>query len=139
MAELSAADETPDSYWDLLAAVARVQAEMGQNLAAWGQAYEAAGRAFQSTAETLELMADVGRRTERYLRSGPPASVRQALELLVSPWQALGVPPGTGAGASAAEPFARFWELWASLPSRSGLERPPRGESGERESGPMER
>ena len=107
---MSRARKAPESYWDLLADVARLQREMGKDLVAWSEAYAAAGRAFERTGGTLGLMAEVGQRTERYLQTGPPAAVRQTLQLVANPLQALGAAPGAGA----ADPFARFWELWTS-------------------------
>lgn len=101
-----------ETFWDLLSDIARLQAEMGKDTVAWARAYQAAGEAMQNNAETTQLMADVGRRSERLMRSGPPAAARQAMQLFLNPLQALG---GTTAGAGAPPgPFTRFWEAWAS-------------------------
>jgi hypothetical protein len=118
--------EASESYWELLADMARLQAEMGRDLAAWARVYEAAGKAMQNNAETLKLMADVGRRGERMLREGPPAAARRAMEVFFNPLQALGGPPAAGAGG----PIARFWEAWAAgLPGMT----PPQPPEAERD------
>ena len=125
---MNPAEEPRETYWDLLADVARLQSEMGKDLVAWSKAYEAGGRAFQRTSQTLTLMAEIGRRMERFVQSGPPRAVQQALQVVANPWQAMGAVPG----ASAGDPFTRFWEFWA--PAGSTRERPPRPGSGESES-----
>ena len=124
---MNPAEPPRETYWDLLEDVARLQGEMGKDLVAWAQAYEAAGRAFQGSAETVRLMAELGRRMEQYLQSGPPLAVRQALQAFANPMQTLGGTPGT----SAVDPFTRFWELWAATP-RPG-EPPPSSEGDDRE------
>ena len=122
---MSQAEQGRESYWDLLAEVARLQGEMGKDLGAWARAYEAGGRAFQGSARTLERVADLGRRMEQYLVQGPPASVRQALQAFANPLQAMGAAPGAGV----ADPFARFWEVWAAaMPGGSAA--PPGGREG---------
>ncbi|MHB8574777.1 MAG: hypothetical protein ACYDCQ_05540 [Dehalococcoidia bacterium] len=110
MAEHDDATEPTGSFWDLLGDVARLQREMGKDMTSWARVYELAGQAMQGNAETLALMADLGRRGERFMREGPPAAVRQAMQLFMTPLGALSA--GTGAGP--AGPFARFMEAWAS-------------------------
>jgi hypothetical protein len=111
---MAASDGPGESYWDLLRDIAHLQGEMGQDLVAWARAYEAGGRAFQQNGQTLAHMAELGRRLERYLQTGPSAAVRQALQLFHAPYR--GTEPGPGAGM--ADPFSRFWQFWASgLPS----------------------
>ncbi len=98
------------TFWDLLEDVSRLQREMGKDMVAWAKAYEAAGDALRNNADTIALMADVGRRGEQFLRNGPPAAARQAMQFFLNPLQAMG-------GASAASvtgPFARLWDAWAS-------------------------
>ncbi len=97
-------------FWDLLEDVARLQREMGNDMVAWAKTYEAAGEALRNNADTIALMADVGRRGEQFLRNGPPAAARQAMQFFLNPLQAMG---GSSA-VSATAPFARFWEAWAS-------------------------
>jgi len=105
-------DEPRDAFWDLLAEIARLQEEMGKDLVAWARAYEAGCEAFQSTAQTLRLMADAGRRFEQYLRSGPPAGARQALQFLLNPLQSMAATPAAGT----LDPFTRFWQAWTAPP-----------------------
>jgi len=126
---MNPAEPPRETYWDLLEDVARLQGEMGQDLVAWAQAYEAGGRAFQGSAETVRLMAELGRRMEQYLQSGPPLAVRQALQAFANPMQTIGVTPG----ASAVDPFTRFWELWAA--TLRGNEPRSHSESDDREGG----
>jgi hypothetical protein len=113
--------ESTESFWDLLADVARLQREMGRDMVAWAYVYDAAGKALQLNADTTALMADVGRRGEQFIRSGPPAAARQAMQLFLNPMQALGATPG----GSLADPFSRFWEAWRSAGADAG--RPPSG------------
>ena len=102
-----------DSIWDLLGEIARLQAAMGQDMVAWARVYESAGEAMQRNAETAALMADVGRRGERFMRNGPSAAARQAMNLFLNPLGALGV--GSSAAPNGpAGPIARFWEAWSS-------------------------
>ncbi|MGI8552225.1 MAG: hypothetical protein ACR2PL_15790 [Dehalococcoidia bacterium] len=119
-------DGPRESFWDLMNDLSRLQREMGADLAAWSQVYDAAGQALQSQAQTLNQMAELGRRMERSMRDGPPATVRQALQLLVNPWHSFA---GSG-GTTAADPFARFWEIWAVPESRSSAPVPPVGDAG---------
>jgi hypothetical protein len=110
------AEARDDSFWDLLADVARLQERMGRDTVAWAQVYEAAGKALQQNAETTALMADVGRRSEQFLRTGPPAAARQAMQFFLNPLQAFGgagspMPPG---------PLSRLWEAWLSERERGG-------------------
>jgi hypothetical protein len=104
-----------NEYWDLLADMARLQSQLGEDLVAWAKMYQAGGQALQRSGRTLGEMAELGRRMERYLESGPPGVVAQILQMMTSPFPGLGVgmgiPPGT---ASAAGPFAQFWQAWAS-------------------------
>jgi|SRR5579884_464739 hypothetical protein len=102
-----------DSIWTLLDESARLQAQMGRDMVAWAQAYEAAGRAMQGNAETAALLARLGRRGERFLQRGPSASAQQALQLFLNPLQALaGGMPG---------PLSKLWEAWAAtLPGAQG-------------------
>lgn len=108
MAEPPGQEET---FWDLLADSARLQAEMGRDLVAWSRVYAAAGEAMQNNADTARLMAEIGRRGEGYMRNGPPAAVRQAMQLFFNPLQAMGGPPAGGQ----AGPFGRFWEAWGAM------------------------
>lgn len=103
--------DTADSFWDLLADVARLQREMGVDLVAWAKVYDAAGQALQNNADTTALMAEVGRRGERFMRNGPPAAARQAMQFFLNPLQALGVSP---VGGAFPDPFARFREAWSA-------------------------
>ena len=107
------AEEPIEGYWDLLADVARLQAQLGEDLVAWAKAYEAAGRALQRSARTQQEVARVGRRMEAYLQTGPPAVVSQVLQMFSSPWPGLGATPGT----RGSDPFTRFWQAWAGLSS----------------------
>jgi len=105
-----------NDYWELLAEMARLQGQLGEDLVAWAKAYESGGRAMQRSSRTLGEMAELGRRMEHYLESGPPAVVTQILRMLTSPFPGLGVgmgvpPPGVSAAAG---PFAQLWEAWAS-------------------------
>lgn len=124
---MSPTDEPRETYWDLLQDIARLQGRVGEDLIAWAQAYECGGRAFKHTAETLDLMADVGRRLERHLESGPTAAVQQTLQLLSAPWRAMGGSPGVGA----VDPFNRFWEAWTAAMIRGEPPRKGEGERGE--------
>jgi hypothetical protein len=115
---------TAATFWDLLEDVSRLQREMGKDMVAWAKAYEAAGEALRNNADTIALMADVGRRGEQFLRNGPPAAARQAMQFFLNPLQAMG-----GASAAAAPgPFARFWEAWASAIPRDDEGGSPRGQ-----------
>jgi hypothetical protein len=106
------AEAREDSFWDLLADVARLQERMGKDTVAWARVYEAAGEALQQNAETTALMADVGRRSEQFVRSGPPAAARQAMQFFLNPLQAFGA---AGAGTPMPPgPLTRFWEAWLS-------------------------
>ena len=106
------AEAREDSFWDLLADVARLQERMGKDTVAWAQVYAAAGEALQQNAETTALMADVGRRSEQFLRTGPPAAARQAMQFFLNPLQAFGA---AGAGTPMPPgPLTRFWEGWLS-------------------------
>ncbi len=121
------AEAREDSYWDLLAEVARLQDRMGKDTVAWARVYEAAGEALQQNAETAALMAEVGRRSEQFMRSGPPAAARQAMQFFLNPLQPFGA---AGAGAPLPPgPLARFWEAWLSERDRGS------GRSGESGSG----
>ncbi len=108
------------TFWDLLSDVSRLQQEMGRDMVAWANVYEAAGRAMQNNAETLALMAQIGRRGDDFLRNGPPAVARQAMQFFLNPLQAM----GASAASSGPGPFARLWEAWASaMPAAPGDER----------------
>jgi len=124
---MNPAEPPRETYWDLLEDVARLQGEMGKDLVAWARAYEAGGRAFQGSAETVRLMAELGRRMEQYLQSGPPLAVRQALQAFANPTQAMGVTPGT----STVDPFTRFWKLWAATLRTNEPQPNPRGDDRE--------
>ena len=104
-----------DDYWRLMADMAKLQSQLGEDLMAWAKMYEAGGRALQRSGRTLGEMAELGRRMEHYLESGPPAVVTQILRMMTSPFPGLGVgmgvPPGT---APLGGPFAQLWEAWAS-------------------------
>lgn len=104
-----------DEYWNLMADLARLQGQLGEDVMAWAKMYEAGGSALQRSSRTLGEMAELGRRMERYMESGQSAVVTQILRMLASPFPGLGMgvgmPPGT---AAAAGPFAQFWEAWAS-------------------------
>jgi hypothetical protein len=97
-------------YWDLVEDIARLQAQTARSFAAWAAAYRSAGEAAEATAETLELMSQIGRRAERFWAQPPDASVAQALQLMTQPWQSMGVPFATLPGNLA----ARFLEAWRS-------------------------
>jgi len=114
-----------DNFWDMLNEIARVQAAMGQDMVAWAQVYERAGEALQRNAETAALMAEVGRRGERFMRNGPSNAARQALNLFMNPLGALGVNPGGTPPGGAAGPFARFWEAWSSAAPGGAPQQPP--------------
>jgi hypothetical protein len=114
----------PESYWDLLQDIARVQTRMGADLIAWAQAYEAAGRALERSGETVDLMADVGRRLELYIETRPQATVQQVLQLFTQPWQAM----AAGAPGPAFDPFTRFWAQTAAALRAA---EPPSSEQGE--------
>jgi len=106
-----------DSNWHLLADTARLQGQLGEDLVAWAKMYEAGGRALQRSSRTLNEMAELGKRMDYYLESGPPAAVTQILRMLRNPWPGLGVGMGMGipqGTPSAAGPFAQVWEAWAS-------------------------
>jgi hypothetical protein len=110
----NAADE---SIWDLLGEIARLQSSMGQDMIAWARVYESAGEALKRNAETVALMADVGRRGEQFMRNGPSSAARQAMNLFLNPLGALGVNPASGPGGPTG-PIARFWEAFAAgMPS----------------------
>jgi hypothetical protein len=102
-----------DSIWDLLGEIARLQASMGQDMVAWAHVYESAGEALKRNAETVGLMADVGRRSEQFMRSGPSTAARQAMNLFLNPLGALGVNPASAPGGPTG-PIARFWEAFAA-------------------------
>ena len=110
MTPAGGSNDSTESFWDLLADVARLQREMGRDMVAWAKVYDAAGKALQLNAETAALMADVGRRAEQFMRSGPSAAARQAMQFFMNPMQAVGATPG----GSLADPFSRFWEAWRS-------------------------
>jgi hypothetical protein len=75
--------------------------------------YEAGGQALHRSGQTLEEMAELGRRMEHYLESGPPAVVTQILRMLTSPWPGLGVGIGVPPGATTAGgPFSQMFEAW---------------------------
>ncbi len=103
-------DDGTATFWDLLADVSRLQQEMGSDMVAWAKVYEATGQAMRNNADTLALMSQVGRRGEEFLRNGPPAAARQAMQFFLNPLQAM----GASAASAAPGPFARFWEAWAS-------------------------
>lgn len=113
-------DESSETFWDLLADIARLQAEMGKDLVAWAQANEAAARAFQSNAETLQLMADIGRRSEHVMRRGPSTAARLAMQFFSNPMQAMGTTPAAASG----DPLARLWETWRAAAEPRGSSRP---------------
>jgi len=94
------------SYWDLLEDIARLQGQTARSFGAWAAAYKAAGEAAEATAETLELMAQVGRRTEAFWTQPPDATIAQALQLMTQPWQSMGLPFASFPGSAA----SRFWE-----------------------------
>jgi hypothetical protein len=103
------------NYWDLMADMARLQAQLGEDLTAWAKMYEAGGRAMQRSGRTLGEMAELGRRMEHYLESGPPAAVMQILRMLTSPFPGLGVGMGVPPTAAAAGgPFAQLFDAWTS-------------------------
>ncbi len=106
------AEAHEDNFWDLLADVARLQERMGKDTVAWARVYEATGEALQQNAETTALMADVGRRSEQFMRTGPPAAARQAMQFFLNPLQAFGA-AGPGAPMPPG-PLSRFWEAWLS-------------------------
>ena len=112
---MDASEPERRTYWDLLADIARLQGEMAQDLVAWSEAYAAGGRAFQHTARTLGLVADIGRRAEQQLRTGPDAAVRQTLQLFAQPLAVSGLLPGAGVS----DPFVRFWDAWAANMARA--------------------
>lgn len=122
---MNRSDEPRETYWDLLQDIARLQGRVGEDLIAWAQAYEAGGRAFKHSAETLDQMADVGRRLERHLETGPTAAVQQTLQYLTAPWRTMGGMPG----AATVDPFSRFWEAWTAAMTRG---EPPRKSEAER-------
>lgn len=117
-------DGPSESFWDLLSEVSRVQAAMGSDMVAWARVYESAGQALQRNAETAALMADVGRRGERFMRNGPSSAARQAMNLVLNPMGALGA---AGAGGPAG-PLSRFWEAWSGG-SAGSSSNPPGGAS----------
>ena len=120
-----------DNFWDMLNEIARVQAALGQDMVAWARVYEQAGEALQRNAETAALMAEVGRRGERFMRNGPSNAARQALNLFMNPLGALGVNAGGTPSGGSAGPFARFWEAWsASTPNAPAPQPPPTPSSG---------
>ncbi len=110
MSTTSGPSDEGATYWDLLNDVSRLQQEMGSDMVAWAKVYEAAGQAMQNNADTLALLSQVGRRSEVFLRDGPPAAARQALQFFLNPLQAM----GASAATAAPGPFARFWEAWTS-------------------------
>lgn len=114
-------EEPREAFWDLLADISRLQAQMGRDLIAWSQVNEAGGRALQGNAETLRLMSDVGRRSERFFREGPSSAVRQAMQFFTNPLQTFGAP-----GDTVGDPLTRFWDAWTP----PGRGRPPRGGEG---------
>jgi hypothetical protein len=106
------------TYWDLLEDIARLQGQTARSFGAWAAAYKAAGEAAEATAETLALMAQVGRRAEAFWTQPPDATIAQALQLLTQPWQTMGVPFASFPGSAA----ARFWE---TRPTGSSAETEP--------------
>jgi hypothetical protein len=106
-----------DSYWDLMADLARLQARLGEDLVAWARMYQVTGQALQRSGGTLQEMSELGRRMQGYLESGPPAVVSQILRMFVSPFAGLspgmgmGIPPGATPPGG---PFAQLWEAWTS-------------------------
>jgi hypothetical protein len=88
------------TYWDLLEDIARLQAQTARSFTVWAGAYKAAGEAAETTAETLDLMAQLGRRLEAFWTQPPEAAVAQALQMLTQPWQAMGIPFGAFPGSS---------------------------------------
>lgn len=122
----NAADE---NIWDLLGEIAKLQSSLGQDMVAWARVYESAGEALQRNAETAALMADVGRRGEQFMRNGPSAAARQAMNLFLNPLGALGVNP-TGAPGGPAGPIARFWEAFSSGTPSAPPAPPPREHDG---------
>src|SRR5258708_28298226 len=96
----------PSTCWDLLEDIARMQGQTARSFGAWAAAYKAAGEAAEATAETLELMAQVGRRAEAFWTKPPDATIAQALQLLTQPWQSMGLPFASFPGSAA----TRFWE-----------------------------
>src|SRR5579875_504744 len=110
---MSGTGEREEIFWDLLNEISRLQAAMGQDMVAWARVYEQAGEALQRNAETAALMADLGRRGERFVRNGPSSAARQAIGLFLNPLGALGINQSPGPGGPAG-PFARFWEAWSS-------------------------
>jgi hypothetical protein len=111
-------EQPPDSYWDLVAAVAELQAELGKDLVAWSQAYAAAGRASARAANTLRLTADLGRRMERYVESGMPTAALRTFEAIMRPLQTLMMPPGTGTARP--YPFSPMPGFWSPGPRDEG-------------------
>jgi hypothetical protein len=98
-----------------MANMARLQGQLGEDLVAWAKMYEAGGLALERSGRTLGEMAELGRRMEHHLESGPPAAVTQILRMLTSPWPGLGLGMGMPPGAtSAAGPFAQLLQTWAS-------------------------
>jgi|SRR5438105_15447988 hypothetical protein len=99
-------DTQRSSYWDVLEDIARLQGQTARSFGAWAAAYKAAGEAAEATADTLQLMAQVGRRAETFWAQPPDATVAQALQLLTQPWQTMGLPFASFPGTAA----TRFWE-----------------------------
>ena len=104
---MTAKDGASETFWDLLTDIARLQAKIGDDLALWSQANEANARAFKSNADTLRLLAEIGRRTEQSMRYRPSAAARLAMQLFSNPLEAMGASPG-----AAGDTFARFWDAW---------------------------
>ncbi|HEY7294149.1 MAG TPA: hypothetical protein VH916_03865 [Dehalococcoidia bacterium] len=114
------AEAREDTFWDLLAEVARLQERMGKDTVAWARVYETAGKALQQNAETAALMAELGRRSEQFMRTGPSVAARQAMQFFLNPLQAFGA---AGAGAPMTPgPLTRFWEAWLSERGAGGGE-----------------
>jgi hypothetical protein len=120
----SSSDDRGENYWELLTEVGRLQSELGADLEAWAQAYEAGGRALQRSGRTLEEMARQGQRLERHLIEGPPAVVSQLLRMFTGPWPGMGMPPGATLG----EPFAAFWDVPTSSRRQAHRHAPSAGE-----------
>jgi hypothetical protein len=98
-----------NDYWQLMADMARLQGRLAEDLIAWAKTYQAAGRALEASSHTLGEMAELGRRMEQYMESGPPAVVSQVLRMMTNPWPGMSIPSAQG---SISNPFSQFLEAW---------------------------
>lgn len=99
-------------YWDLIAEVARLQGQLGEDMTAWAKVYDAGGKALHRSSRTLGDMAELGRRMERTLEAGPPAAVVQMLRMMTGPFPGFAGPPSTPPVPGG--PFAQLWDAWLS-------------------------